>query len=247
MKKKIMDLLVERDLAEDLEKAKALIMAGQVIVNSNRIDKPGTLVKSDSEVRIKFKSKFVSRAGEKLFGAIEHCNLQAKVKGASCLDIGASTGGFTDCLLGLGAKSVTSVDVGTNQLAWKLRSHPQVESMEKTDIRDFASLYKGSGYDFIVGDVSFISLLSLVDSIFKLSGGKASALLLIKPQFEVPKSSVPDGGVVKDTSLVDHSLERVKKGFEEKGFAVLDMFPSRVKGTKGNQEYFLFVKVMDNC
>jgi 23S rRNA (cytidine1920-2'-O)/16S rRNA (cytidine1409-2'-O)-methyltransferase len=217
-------------------------MAGKVIVDNQRADKAGLRFAVDADIRIKDRRPFVSRAGEKLWGAIADLGIKAEFAGAVVLDVGSSTGGFTDCVLQLGASSVIALDVGTNQLAWKLRTSKKVHSMEKTDIRDFRS-DNFPPLDWIVADVSFNSLARLADSIQRASTrGHTKYLLLVKPQFELPVHEVAEGGVVADRLLRKKAVEAVVSAFSTFGIELVQAIDSRVKGRTGNQEIFVFLK-----
>lgn len=244
MKQRLDQLLVDRNLAASLKLAQALIMAGKVIIDDTRIDKPGTLVKSSSHIRIKMSQKFVSRGGLKLEGAIKDLHLENSFCKVNALDVGSSTGGFTDCLLKYGAAHVYALDVGTNQLAWSLRSDRRVTSIEKTDFRDLSS-HLLVDLDWVVADISFNSLTNFVSSFYELkSSSKAlNFLLLVKPQFELKKELIPEGGVITDKDLINQAVYKVKKSFIDKGFNFISSIPSRISGMDGNKEVFLYLKL----
>lgn len=236
------DLLVARDLAGNKAEAQALIMAGAVIVNDQREDKAGTLISQDAAVRIRGQKTYVSRGGDKLAGALEDFAVESTFRGARVLDVGASTGGFTDCALQKGAAHVTSVDVGTNQLDWSLRNDPRVTALEKTDIRDFAPS-ADVVYDWVVGDVSFISLSEIAEAVLRLmTSGHTQALLLVKPQFELPAKSVPVGGVVLEPAQQQLALRPLIKLFALHALVEPMAKQARIKGRDGNQEWFLYFK-----
>ncbi|MEZ4742270.1 MAG: TlyA family RNA methyltransferase [Bdellovibrionota bacterium] len=241
-RKKLADILVDRLFVDNLTEAKALIMTGKVIVNNQRIDKPGTLIKENSCIRIKAKSKYVSRGGDKLAGAIEDLKLNHQLSGRIALDIGASTGGFSHCLLLHNIKHVIALDVGTNQLDWRIRNHPQVTSIEKTDIRKFnANLYPK--IDLVVADISFNSLSRLASQIVgAVKNPKAEYLLLVKPQFELDKNEIPKGGIVRDHSLQAKAIEQVKAAFLLLEYECKGLVKSRIEGKHGNQEYFIYLQ-----
>lgn len=248
-KKERLDLLVmERGLADSLESARSLIMAGKVIVADQKVDKPGKRIGQNIAIRLKANSRgeFVSRGGEKLIGAVEHFNLKPHIQGKVVLDVGASTGGFTDCCLKAGARLVISLDVGTAQLDWKLRQNPNVVCLEQTDIREF----KPEEYpkiDLIVGDISFNSLSRLGPAFLRASPNPGTLLLLlIKPQFELQRNLIPSGGVVIDKQLVTLATEQVSLSFSTLGYENLGTFPSKVKGREGNQEIFLLCRLADS-
>lgn len=251
IKKKRVDIsLVDKGLAQDLQEARALVMAGKVVANDQRVEKPAELIPLDCVLRIKGKkSKFVSRGGEKLAFALKHLQLTNLINDAVVLDIGASTGGFTDCCLQLGAKQVYALDVGTNQLAWSLRSDPRVISIEKTDIRSFdCNEYRG--VNVVVADISFNSLARLVPDIVKAAEGSnednrqaVHYLLLVKPQFELPKEYVPSGGVVVDEESRELAFNMVKDVFLQHGFKNenCQRLDCGVEGRTGNREIFIYV------
>lgn len=224
-------------LSESLAAAKALIMSGNVIVDDQRQDKPGIMVRDNAKVRIKGQSRFVSRGGEKLFAAITDLGLEKDFINKVVLDIGASTGGFTDCLLQMGAEKSIALDVGTAQLDWTLRKDPRVVSLEKTDIKDFVP----AGFpeiDWVVADVSFTSLAKIIPFIRK-SAPKARLLLLIKPQFELPRDKIPDGGIVSDDSDRHQAVEIVKQALLNEGYKVVGSIDAKVIGRQGNREIFI--------
>ncbi len=238
-------LVVEKGLADSLAAAKRLIMAGMVIVGDQMIDKPGKTIDKNLPLRLKAdgRSGFVGRGGEKLMGAVEFFELKPVIWDKVVLDVGASTGGFTDCCLRLGARTVISLDVGSAQLDWRLRQHPKVISLEKTDIRDF----KPEDYpplDLIVGDISFNSLCRLGPAFLKAAPKQGTLLLLlVKPQFELPRALIPTGGVIVDEKLISLATEKVIQSFSSLGYEVLGTFPSKVKGRAGNQEIFLLCQL----
>lgn len=231
------EALVKMGHAESLASAKALIMSGNVIVDEQRQDKPGFMISEHAEVRIKGQSRFVSRGGEKLFAAITDLSLENEFNGKVVLDIGASTGGFTDCVLQMGATKSIALDVGTAQLDWRLRQDPRVVSIEKTDIKDFSPTGLPD-IDWVVADVSFTSLAKLIPSIRK-SAPKARLLLLIKPQFELPRDRIPDGGVVTSEADRRHAVEIVKNALLKEGYNVVESLDAKVIGRQGNREIFI--------
>jgi len=234
-------LLVELGLVDTRQKAQARIMAGEVLVGDVPCTKAGTKVKPDAEIRLKGEdSPYVGRGGEKLKGALLHFNLN--VEGLVALDVGASTGGFTDCLLQKGAKLVYALDVGTNQLAHKLRTDPRVHCLEKTHIKDLASLNFEEKVNFVVVDVSFISLKKVVPFILPCIEKGAKLLMLIKPQFELSSKEIGKGGIVKDEQNSLRVVSELSEFFISLGCDVLGSVPSQLKGRKsGNQEYFMLV------
>ncbi|WP_027390810.1 TlyA family RNA methyltransferase [Chrysiogenes arsenatis] len=234
-------LLVDRDLAQSRERAKALIMAGEVIVNDHRVDKPGTDVPLDAVVRLKTPDiPFVSRGGLKLAHALQYFSVNPD--GLRCLDIGSSTGGFTDCLLQNGAREVYAVDVGTNQLDWRLRQHPQVVVHEQTDIRRYVPA-NGLTFALIVTDVSFISLTKILPEVIRLGTPDAFAFIgLIKPQFELEKVKIGKGGIVRDEVFRQEAIDRVCHELEKHCLALVGITPSPITGTDGNQEYLIYCR-----
>lgn len=229
--------LVRRGFADAKKTAQARIMAGDVVVDDQRVDKPSAMIYQDAVVRLKDESRFVSRGGDKLFAAIEDLGLKERFKDKIVLDVGASTGGFTDCCLQLGAAKVVAVDVGTNQLAWTLRNDPRVISVEQTDIRTYDPP-SGLMFDWVVADVSFNSLARLASAIVKLAP-RAKLLLLIKPQFELPKELVPAGGVVTDDNDRHAAIVMAKSALEACGKNIEAQVDARVAGRSGNREIFV--------
>ena len=232
-------------LADSISQAKALIMAGKVISGDQRVEKPGDMIFAEAEVRLKTDdSHYVSRGGEKLAGAIKYFALLDFIQGRTVLDVGASTGGFTHCCLEHGAKKVYSVDVGTNQLAWEMRKDPRVVAIERTDIRDLSDdhpLYDSSKVSFVVADISFQSLGNLIAEINRVAGkGPVWFLLLIKPQFELPRHKIPEGGVVEDDDLRREAVEKVAAALESTGIEELQFSDSSLAGRQGNREIFVF-------
>ncbi len=240
-RERIDTLLVARGLAASRERARSLLLAGKVLVEDRVVDKPGTQVPSGAEIRLRGEDlPFVGRGGLKLAGALD--DFSVNPRGWRCLDVGASTGGFTDCLLQRGAAGVVAVDVGTNQLAWKLRQDPRVVSWERTDIRSLTPAQVGNPVDLTVLDASFISLhLVLPPSLpFTRRGGRI--LALAKPQFEVGRQGVGKGGRVKDEDLRQGAFARVRELALSCGLLLLQEADSRLEGARsGNRErFFLF-------
>ena len=231
-------LVVERGLAETRARAQALILAGSVVVGDQRVDKPGTRVAVDAEIRLKGEvARFVSRGGDKLDAALEHFRLE--VKGAVCADIGASTGGFTDCLLQRGAKKVYALDVGHAQLHQKLRTDPRVLSSEGINARSVSELELPELVEVMVADVSFISLKTVLPACVKRIAPKGLLVTLVKPQFEVGKDAVGKGGVVRDEKARAAAIEGVRKFVADLGFEIIGIIDSPVHGPKGNVEALL--------
>lgn len=233
-------LLVARGLAESREKAKALIMEGNVFTGGNRADKTGELVSSDIEIEVRGGLPYVSRGGLKLAKAIELYGLN--LSGCTCMDIGASTGGFTDCMLQNGAEKVYAVDVGYGQLAWSLRTDPRVVNLERTNIRYVTREQIPEELDFASIDVSFISLtlvLPVLDTLLK-PGGKA--LCLLKPQFEAGKGKVGKKGVVRELATHLEVCRKIYDFLPQVGMRLLGATFSPIKGPQGNIEYLYFVE-----
>ncbi|MGH9353659.1 MAG: TlyA family RNA methyltransferase [Terriglobia bacterium] len=231
-------LLVEQGLAASREKAQAMILAGLVLVGGQKVEKCGALAESEAALRIlSGTSPYVSRAGLKLEGALSH--FKVNPRGKICLDIGASTGGFTECLLGHGAAKVFAVDAGTNQLDWKLRQDPRVVVMEKTNARHLRSEQLGERSDLVTMDVSFISATLILSAIPPLLSSQAEALILVKPQFEVGRENVGKGGIVRDARLHQEAVEKVSRKLEEVGLRVLAAMESVLPGAEGNREFFV--------
>lgn len=238
MKERIDKLLLARGLARSRHQAQALVLTGSVLADEQRIDKPGTRVDLKSRLRLKSKDKvYVSRAGQKLEHALHHFALE--VRGMVCLDIGASTGGFTDCLLRNGAARVHAVDVGHNQLDWKLRKDDRVHCLEKLNARYLKFEHIGETVDLITLDLSFISL-SLVLPVLDVFEEPATRILcLIKPQFELGKGQVESGGIVRDPQKHQLAIHKVSACAKDLGYRLLGTVPSAILGAQGNQEFFL--------
>lgn len=233
--------LFEKGFAESREKAKALIMAGQVYVNGNKITKSGESIKSDDSIEVRGeKMPYVSRGGYKLEKAVKEFNLT--LDGAICMDIGASTGGFTDCMLQNGAVKVYSIDVGYGQLAWKLRTDERVVNLERTNFRYVTKEIIPEEIDFASVDVSFISLKLIVPVMKELLKDGGKAVCLIKPQFEAGKEKVGKKGVVRELSTHIEVVEEIKSFVLENGFSVLNLDFSPIKGPQGNIEYLIYIQ-----
>lgn len=240
MKKERLDkILLERGLVESREKAKALILEGKVLVNNIPVTKAGAMVSVDSIIALKEGIPYVSRGGLKLEAALNHFGIN--LDGLIAMDIGSSTGGFTDCMLKKGAKKVYCIDVGYGQLAWQLRSDPRVELFEKTNIRYLERERIPEEIDFITIDVSFISLKKILPKATEFLRTGGQILALIKPQFEVGKREVDKGGVVRDEGKRMLAVEEIKRFSEEIGLTISGIFQSPVKGPKGNIEYFIYL------
>jgi 23S rRNA (cytidine1920-2'-O)/16S rRNA (cytidine1409-2'-O)-methyltransferase len=234
-------LLVERGISPTRERAKALIMSGSVALRDNIVDKAGTLVSPDVEITIKGRDNpYVSRGGLKLKGALSEFGID--VKDFVALDIGASTGGFTDCLLQEGARKVYAVDVGYGQLAWKLRQDERVVVFERTNIRHFSGEDIEDEIDIVTIDVSFISLKLVIPVALRLSGKNAAILALIKPQFEVGKGKVSKGGVVKDPEMHKKVVNEIMEFSRGLNLNIVGTCESPLKGPAGNKEFFLYAR-----
>ncbi len=235
-------LLVENGLAVSREQARRLIMAGAVVVNDQRVDKPSTLVSTDAVLRIKneARSPYVSRGGQKLAAALHEFPLE--VNGVVALDVGASTGGFTDCLLQHGARKVFAVDVGYGQLAWSLRQDPRVVSIERTNIRTLAPGLLDELPTLAVIDASFISLALVIPKVLGLIAPQGCIIALIKPQFEVGKGNVGKGGVVRDPALHAAVVTRLREQAAAWNVEVKGVIESPLLGPKGNKEFLLYLQ-----
>lgn len=240
--KKRLDLrVVELGVAESRQRAQALIMAGKILVNGAPADKPGVAVSDEDLIVMKGEDlPYVSRGGLKLAAALEACDVP--VEGALCMDVGASTGGFTDCLLQHGAAHVYAVDVGYGQLAWKLREDPRVTVIERTNIRHMDPSAVPVPVDLVTIDASFISLKIVVPSVLKFMKNSGVILALIKPQFEVGKGRVGKGGVVRDSRLHEEVVETLSTFFRDIGLVPKKVVPSPVLGPKGNQEFVILIE-----
>lgn len=231
-------MLAGRGLVESREKAQALILAGQVLVDGQKMEKAGAQVTEDADIRILGEQmRYVSRGGLKLEAALKEFAIG--VNGATALDVGASTGGFTDCLLQHGAVKVYAVDVGYGQLAWKLRQDPRVVLVERTNIRKIAPSLIPEPVDIAVFDVSFISLEKVIPSVIRFLRSGAVLISLIKPQFEVGKAQVGKGGIVRDETARSKAVEKVRKFINGLGLDVKGVIPSPITGQDGNVEYLL--------
>lgn len=231
-------LLVDRGLVESRERGQAIIIAGNVLVNGRKVEKAGSLVPGDAEIRILGdQMPYVSRGGLKLERALLEFTMDVKEK--ICLDVGASTGGFTDCLLQHGAKKAYAVDVGYGQMAWKIRQDPRVTVIERTNIRDITPAIIPEQADIAVIDVSFISLEKVIPPVLRFLNPGAGIIALIKPQFEVGKGQVGKGGIVRDETARTAAVEKVRMFFQNAGLEVKGIIPSPITGQDGNVEYLL--------
>lgn len=239
MKSRLDERVVAEGIAESRTRAQALILAGRILVDDLPVDKAGARVRDDAEVRLKGElQSYVSRGGDKLEGALE--DLAIDVEGLHCLDVGASTGGFSDCLLQRGAVGIVAVDVGRGQLHEKLRQDPRVRSLERTNARSLTPESVGSSIDLAVIDVSFISLRQVLPAVVAVVGG-ASILALVKPQFEVGREQVGKGGVVRDDGLRQQAADGIQVFAEGLGYRQAGRRESRIAGPKGNREIFLWL------
>ncbi len=240
-KERIDKILVDRGLAQSRERARALIMAGKVVVAGHAAEKPGQMVPLDAEVRLKGEIlPFVSRGGLKLQKALDEFNID--VHGLVALDVGASTGGFTDCLLQRGARKVLAVDVGYGQLAWKLRQDERVVNMEKTNIRYLTPDRLADVPDIAVIDASFISLAKVLPAVMALVCEGGPIIALIKPQFEVGRGEVGKGGVVRDAEKHREVIETISSFAAALGLKVGGITESPVLGPKGNREFLILLE-----
>lgn len=232
--------LVRRGLATSREQAKRLILAGEVSIGTRKITHPGWEVKDDQEITVRQPPKFVGRGGFKLEGALEAFGLD--VTDFTALDVGASTGGFTDCLLQRGASKVFAFDVGTNQLAWKLRSDPRVVCREKFNVRHMKPEDMGEEVDLIVADVSFISLTLVLPAALRVLRSGGSAIVLVKPQFELSREEVGRGGIVREAELHQKACDKIEAFV--KSLPDLEwrrVIESSIQGTDGNREFLAWI------
>ena len=245
MKERLDVLLVNLGLAPSREKAKAIIMAGQVYVNGQKEDKAGSTFDINSPIEVRGSTlKYVSRGGLKLEKSI--ANFGVELEGKVCMDVGASTGGFTDCMLQNGAVKVFSVDVGHGQLDWKLRNDERVVCMERTNIRYLTPEEVGEPVDFVSIDVSFISLTKVLEPVKALMKERGQIVCLIKPQFEAGREKVGKKGVVREKSTHEEVIFQVIEYAKSIGFAVLNLEFSPIKGPEGNIEYLIHLKKWPN-
>jgi 23S rRNA (cytidine1920-2'-O)/16S rRNA (cytidine1409-2'-O)-methyltransferase len=243
-------LLVDRALVPSRERARALILAGRVLVAEQKIDKPGTSVPADSPIRLLGEDQpYVSRGGLKLAAALDHWHID--VRNRFCLDIGASTGGFTDCLLQHGAARVTAIDTGFGQIAMKLRNDPRVSLMERTNARylephslvaEQGSGAQGPGPTFLAMDVSFISATLLLEPVFAAAPHLTEAVILVKPQFEAGRRHVGKGGIVRDPAAHQLATDKVAECVRSLRWQAVETIPSPIAGAEGNKEFLLYAK-----
>ena len=241
MKKERVDaLLVARGLCDSREQAKRLVLAGEVRSGDRVIEKPSATLPEDAPLEIKEKLRFVGRGGLKLEGALE--GFAVDVTGWTCVDVGASTGGFTDCLLQRGAAKVHAIDVGTNQLVWKIRSDARVVVKEKFNARYMTPDDLGEPVDLAVMDLSFISLTKVLPAVFSVLKPTGAVICLIKPQFELERHEIGKGGIVREEALQQKAVEKIRRFVtEEHGREWRGLLPSPITGTDGNQEYLAWI------
>ena len=232
-------LVVQRGLTESREKAQALILAGQVLVDGQKVEKAGASVAVDSAIEVLAQPRFVGRGGLKLEAALEHFGIA--VGGKVCLDIGSSTGGFTDCLLQRGAARVYAIDVGTAQLDWRLRNDPRVVVKEQMNARYLTRKDVPEPIDLVVCDVSFISITMILPVLPALLAPQGEMVILVKPQFELDKQQVGKGGIIRDPALHREACRRVEHAVELLGFQS-GIIPCPVLGAEGNQEFLLHAR-----
>jgi 23S rRNA (cytidine1920-2'-O)/16S rRNA (cytidine1409-2'-O)-methyltransferase len=243
VKSRLDKILVDRGLAASRERAQALILAGKVLVDEQKVEKSGAQIEENCAIRLLGEDlKYVSRGGLKLERALEHWRID--VNGKTCLDIGASTGGFTDCLLQHGAARVIAVDTGYGQMDFKLRQDLRVRLLEKTNARYLTRDLLGESVEFLAMDVSFISatliLPAVIPSAFAANSHGGQIVVLVKPQFEVGREQVGKGGIVRDANAQLASLEKVRSALTELGAAKTDSIDSPILGAEGNREFLLY-------
>src|ERR1700683_3255998 len=237
MKTRLDQILVERGLADSREKARALILAGSVAVDGQRSDKPGHTFPEHCRIEVAERLPYVSRGGFKLAGALDHFGID--VRGRVCLDVGASTGGFTDVLLQRGAARVYAVDVGHGQLDWNLRNDKRVMVLERVNARYLSAKWVPEPVDLVTCDASFIGLETVLPAPLALAKPTANLVALIKPQFEVGPKRVGKGGVVRDPALHKEVCARISAWVADRGWRVLGVVESPLKGPEGNTEFLL--------
>jgi len=255
-------LLVERGLVQSRERARALILAGRVLVSEQKIDKPGAAIAQDSAIRLLGEDQpYVSRGGLKLAAALEHWKID--VKGRACVDVGTSTGGFTDCLLQHGAARVTAVDTGFGQIDMKLRNDPRVQLMERTNARLLTpgslekpvqnqernqekNQEKDQEKTLLVMDVSFISATLLLGPVLAATPALVEAVILVKPQFEAGREHVGKGGIVRDPVAHELAINKVSACVRSLGWQVVETIPSPITGAEGNREFLLYARAVSS-
>jgi 23S rRNA (cytidine1920-2'-O)/16S rRNA (cytidine1409-2'-O)-methyltransferase len=240
-RRRVDKLVVERGLSPTREKARRMILAGDVLVDERPVDKPGTLVPEDATLRLRNPPKpFVGRGGEKLASALDAFALDPE--GLRALDVGASTGGFTDCLLKRGASAVTALDVGRGQLDWKLYSDPRVRVIEEVNARHLKPADFPEPFDLVTVDLSFISLAKVLPALAPLLRSEGLLLALVKPQFECGPEAVERGGIVRSSARHLEAIEVVAAAARREGLELLGVAPSAITGAGGNQEYFILAR-----
>ena len=241
MKDRLDKIMVDTGLVKSRERARALIMEGNVLVDGSPVTKAGAMINSASSITLKSEDiPYVSRGGLKLKAAIDFFNVALKDKTA--MDVGASTGGFTDCMLQMGAKKVYCIDVGYGQIAWSLRNDPRVILLERTNIRHLERKRIPDIIDIATIDVSFISLTKVIPKVLEFLKENGEILALVKPQFEVGKGEVGKGGIVREEEKRLAAVASVRAEIETAGLHTIGVFESPVRGQKGNIEYFLYLK-----
>lgn len=236
---RIDQLLTDRGLADSRNKAQALVLAGQVLADERKIEKPGQQVNPECEIRILGEQpRYVSRAGFKLEGALKEFGIDVKDK--TCLDVGASTGGFTDCLLQHGAAKVYAVDVGTNQLHWRIRQDARVVVHEQTNAKDLSQELIPEPIDFVCCDVSFISATLVLPPAAPLLALDAEIVVLAKPQFEAGRGEVGKGGIVRSDEIRQAAADKVRRALDALGFRTIQQMDSPLEGAQGNREILLY-------
>jgi 23S rRNA (cytidine1920-2'-O)/16S rRNA (cytidine1409-2'-O)-methyltransferase len=246
LRKRADQLLVERGLAESRHKAQGLLLAGQVLIDGQKVEKPGQRVRTVADIRLLGEMPFASRAGRKLQGALEHFGII--VAGRVCADLGASTGGFTDCLLQEGAREVHAFDVGSGQLAWKLRTDPRVVVRDGCNVRYLSRSDLPRDLSLVTADLSFISLTKILGPLREAlrSAGRSGVvdlLLLVKPQFEVGRGDVGKGGVVRDAAKQAAALRRVEDCARSSGYQLVGCVAAAIEGSRGNQEFLMYLRL----
>jgi 23S rRNA (cytidine1920-2'-O)/16S rRNA (cytidine1409-2'-O)-methyltransferase len=245
-KARLDQLLVERGLAASRERARSLILAGRVLVREQKIDKPGTSIPIDAPVRLLGNDlPYVSRGGLKLEAALNHWHIG--VTGRACLDVGASTGGFTDCLLQHGAAHVTAIDTGFGQIDMKLRNDPRVGLLERTNARllkpgSLAATPTHSDFTLLVVDVAFISATLVLPAVLAAARSLVEAVILVKPQFEAGREHVGKGGIVRDPDAHQLAIDKVAACVRSLGWTVVETIPSPITGVEGNREFLLYAR-----
>jgi 23S rRNA (cytidine1920-2'-O)/16S rRNA (cytidine1409-2'-O)-methyltransferase len=239
LRRRLDQVLVDRQLVESREKARALVLSGYVLVNGQKIDKAGQAVDPEAAIELIERPRYVSRGGIKLEEALEHFHVD--VSGRVCLDVGSSTGGFTDCLLQHGAARVYAIDVGTGQLDWKLRNDPRVVVHEQVNARYLSREHVPEPVDVAVCDVSFISVTLILPALPGLLTGNGEMIILVKPQFELERRQVGKGGIVREPELHQVACRKVEGAVRALGLRS-DVIPSPIAGAEGNREFLLYAR-----